>query len=43
MGVYAVKTMKFISEEEAAEIFQKKERAREIRRMKRHKEAAGDE
>ena len=42
-GVYAVKTMKFISEEEAAEIFQKKERAREIRRMKRHKEAAGDE
>ena len=32
-----------LSEEEAAEIFQKKERAREIRRMKRHKEAAGDE
>lgn len=37
--VYAVKTMKFITEDEAAEIFMKKERAREARRIKRHREA----
>ena len=36
--VYAVKTMKFITEEDAADIFKKKERARELRRIKKHRE-----
>lgn len=38
-GVYAVKTMKFITEEQAAEIFAKKERAAWQKRQKRKKEA----
>lgn len=37
--VYAVKTMKFITEEDAADIFKKKERARELRRLRKHKES----
>ena len=37
--VYAVKTMKFITEEDAADIFNKKERARELRRLRKHKES----
>ena len=37
--VYAVKSMKFITEEDAADIFKKKERARELRRLRKHKES----
>ncbi len=36
--VYAVKTLKFIREEEVQDILQKKEKARELRRIRRHKE-----
>lgn len=37
--VFAIKTTKFVSEEEAAQIQMKKERAKEMRRIHRHKES----
>lgn len=36
--VYAVKTTKFITEEQIKEVYERREKARELRRQKRHKE-----